>query len=114
MKFALALAHDRIPDCRLGALLSRVSAPLIRISRNKRNAVPKSLPEEFSPGRGVTRFPSRVNGGTLHCFREAVSKPKIYKIGPTWILWVPGVRVYRFTTWSRALSYALDPQALLR
>lgn len=34
-------------------------------------------------------------------------KPKIYKIGPTWILWVPGVRVYRFTNWNRALQQAL-------
>jgi hypothetical protein len=38
-------------------------------------------------------------------------KPKIYKKGPIWILWVPGVRVYRFTTWERAKDYALNPDS---
>jgi hypothetical protein len=37
-------------------------------------------------------------------------KPKIYKIGPTWILWIPGVRVYRFTSWEQALESALRSQ----
>lgn len=41
-------------------------------------------------------------------------KPKIYKKGPTWILWVPGIRVYRFTSWDRAMNYALDPEARQR
>jgi len=41
-------------------------------------------------------------------------KAKIYKIGPTWILWVPGVRVYRFTSWQSAVDYALDPAAQRR
>ncbi|HTU46984.1 MAG TPA: hypothetical protein VMF91_18120 [Bryobacteraceae bacterium] len=41
-------------------------------------------------------------------------KPKVYKKGPTWILWVPGIRVYRFTTWEKAMAYALDPQARQR
>ncbi len=38
-------------------------------------------------------------------------KPKVYKMGNTWILWVPGVRVYRFTTWGGAIAYALHPDA---
>ena len=38
-------------------------------------------------------------------------KPKIYKIGLTWILWVPGVRVYRFTTWGRAVECALRTES---
>jgi hypothetical protein len=38
-------------------------------------------------------------------------KPKIYKVGPTWILWVPGVRVYRFTSWALAMGYVLSPDA---
>jgi len=37
-------------------------------------------------------------------------KPKIYKIGPTWIVWVPGVRVYRFSCWGNALQYALHTE----
>jgi hypothetical protein len=41
-------------------------------------------------------------------------KPKVYKRGHTWILWVPGIRVYRFTTWERAITYALDPEAQRR
>jgi hypothetical protein len=36
-------------------------------------------------------------------------KPQIYKVGINWILWVPGVRVYRFVNWNEALSFALDP-----
>jgi hypothetical protein len=36
-------------------------------------------------------------------------KPQIYKVGMNWILWVPGVRVYRFASWNDALSFALDP-----
>jgi hypothetical protein len=36
-------------------------------------------------------------------------KPQIYKVGIDWILWVPGVRVYRFAKWQEALSFALDP-----
>jgi hypothetical protein len=36
-------------------------------------------------------------------------KPQIYKVGMNWILWVPGVRVYRFANWNDALSFALDP-----
>jgi hypothetical protein len=35
-------------------------------------------------------------------------KPQIYKLGTNWILWVPGVRVYRFTQWNEALSFALN------
>jgi hypothetical protein len=38
-------------------------------------------------------------------------KPKVYKMGPTWILWIPGVRVYRFTNWRSAISYAIRPEA---
>jgi hypothetical protein len=40
-------------------------------------------------------------------------KPKIYKIGFAWILWLPGVRVYRFRTWELALDYALASGANL-
>lgn len=36
-------------------------------------------------------------------------KPQIYKVGKNWILWVPGVRVYRFNNWNDALNFALDP-----
>jgi hypothetical protein len=36
-------------------------------------------------------------------------KPQIYKVGTNWILWVPGVRVYRFASWNDALSFALHP-----
>lgn len=39
-------------------------------------------------------------------------KPKVYKIGYTWILWVPRVGVYRFTAWKIAMKHALDPEAL--
>jgi hypothetical protein len=38
-------------------------------------------------------------------------KPQIYKVGSTWVLWVPGVRVYRFTTWESAIRHALDPSS---
>lgn len=38
-------------------------------------------------------------------------KPRIYKLGATWILWVPGVQVYRFTNWRSAVGYALRPEA---
>lgn len=38
-------------------------------------------------------------------------KPKIYKIGSAWILWVPGVRVYRFSSWEEALKSALQAAA---
>ncbi len=43
--------------------------------------------------------------------KRNLMKPKIYKIESTWILWVPGVRVYRFTSWGRALQYALEQRA---
>ena len=36
-------------------------------------------------------------------------KPQIYKVGIDWILWVPGVRIYRFAKWHDALNFALDP-----
>jgi len=36
-------------------------------------------------------------------------KPQIYKVGTNWILWVPGVRVYRFSNWNEAVNFALDP-----
>ena len=36
-------------------------------------------------------------------------KPQIYKVGIDWILWVPGVRIYRFAQWLDALTFALDP-----
>jgi len=36
-------------------------------------------------------------------------KPQIYKVGTNWILWVPGVRVYRFNNWDEAMHFALDP-----
>jgi hypothetical protein len=36
-------------------------------------------------------------------------KPQIYKVGSAWVLWVPGVRVYRFSTWEGALKHALAP-----
>ncbi len=35
-------------------------------------------------------------------------KPQIYKVGINWVLWVPGVRVYRFGSWSEALAFALE------
>jgi hypothetical protein len=35
-------------------------------------------------------------------------KPQIYKVGINWILWVPGVRVYRFSSWQGAINFALD------
>jgi hypothetical protein len=38
-----------------------------------------------------------------------ILKPQIYKVGTNWILWVPGVRVYRFTKWNEAVNFALDP-----
>ena len=38
-------------------------------------------------------------------------KPKVYKMGQTWILWVPGVRVYRFTNWNSAIAYALKAES---
>ena len=41
-------------------------------------------------------------------------KPKVYKKGHTWILWLPGIGVYRFTTWELAIAYALQPQASQR
>jgi hypothetical protein len=36
-------------------------------------------------------------------------KPQIYKVGINWILWVPGVRVYRFASWKSAIDFALNP-----
>lgn len=36
--------------------------------------------------------------------KRNLMKPKIYKIESTWILWVPGVRVYRFTSWGRLFN----------
>lgn len=38
-------------------------------------------------------------------------KARIYKKGHIWILFVPGVRVYRFTTWRNAIDYALSPES---
>jgi hypothetical protein len=35
-------------------------------------------------------------------------KPKVYKVGNTWMLWMRGVAVYRFTNWRTAIDYALD------
>jgi len=35
-------------------------------------------------------------------------KPQIYKVGKYWIVWVPGVRVFRFPNWNDALDFALD------
>jgi hypothetical protein len=40
-------------------------------------------------------------------------KPQIYKVGNTWILWVPGIRVYRFDDWESAMRYALSPNTRL-
>lgn len=34
-------------------------------------------------------------------------RPKVYKMGYTWIVWVPGVAVYRFSNWRSAITYAL-------
>lgn len=45
-----------------------------------------------------------------HRFRGRM-KPKVYKRGHTWITWVPGVRVYRFTNWDSAIKYAVNPEA---
>jgi hypothetical protein len=41
---------------------------------------------------------------------KAIMKSKIYKLGYTWILWIPGVAVYRFTNWRSAIDYALRPE----
>jgi hypothetical protein len=35
-------------------------------------------------------------------------KPQIYKVGDIWVVWVPGVRVYRFDTWEAAVKHVLD------
>jgi hypothetical protein len=43
--------------------------------------------------------------------RENVLKPQIYKVGKNWIVWVPGVRVFRFPNWNDALIFALNPTA---
>ena len=40
---------------------------------------------------------------------ERAMKPQVYKVGTTRVLWIPGVRVYRFTSWENAIRYALDP-----
>jgi hypothetical protein len=48
-------------------------------------------------------------GDTTVVEREV--KPQIYKVGTTWILWVPGVRVYRFEDWQSAVQHALDPSS---
>lgn len=39
-------------------------------------------------------------------------KPQIYKVGHIWVVWVPGVRVYRFDSWERALNHVLVNQVL--
>jgi hypothetical protein len=38
-------------------------------------------------------------------------KPQIYKVGDIWVVWVPGVRVYRFDTWEAALNHVLNSAA---
>jgi hypothetical protein len=38
-------------------------------------------------------------------------KPQIYKVGDIWVVWVPGVRVYRFDTWEAAVKHVLDTTA---
>ena len=38
-------------------------------------------------------------------------KPKICKVGNAWIVWVPGVRVYRFLSWDKALECALNAES---
>ena len=68
----------------------------------------KALRDEHVGSKPI--FSLRVIRGCRYSAGE-VMKPKIYKIGPTWILWVPGVRVYRFTSWGRAMQYALEPEA---
>lgn len=65
-------------------------------------------------GRSARHFSLRASRQIRYCFPELSMKPKIYKMGSTWILWVPGIRVYRFTSWNRAISYALDPSARQR
>jgi hypothetical protein len=40
--------------------------------------------------------------------QERFLKPQIYKVGVNWILWVPGVRVYRFASWQSAMEFALE------
>jgi hypothetical protein len=40
-------------------------------------------------------------------------KLQIYKVGLNWILWIPGVRVYRFSTWQSAIEFAMKPGSSL-
>jgi hypothetical protein len=35
-------------------------------------------------------------------------KPQIYKVGDIWVVWIPGVRVYRFDTWEAAVKHVMD------
>lgn len=57
--------------------------------------------------RDLTEIKPRLK--TLLFGRSFLLKPQIYKVGTNWILWVPGVRVYRFSNWNEALSFALNP-----
>ncbi|HMF74149.1 MAG TPA: hypothetical protein VK604_00660 [Bryobacteraceae bacterium] len=41
----------------------------------------------------------------------AIMKPQIYKVGDIWVVWVPGVRVYRFESWLSALNHVLNSAA---
>jgi hypothetical protein len=38
-------------------------------------------------------------------------KPQIYKVGDIWVVWVPGVRVYRFDTWEAAVKHVIESMA---
>ena len=38
-------------------------------------------------------------------------KPQIYKVGDIWVVWLPGVRVFRFDTWEAAVKHVIESTA---